>query len=534
MKAALALSALSATAVLAYQHDAGNPLDIPARPLPGAVALHHAAQPLFDLSGDAAPLTLNHRGGSAQAALYGLPENRPWFVPEQPLALAADYTATSRTVHRDPATQRERVDHRHWTFRTADGQWRGTENLALDSLHNAHDPQLAVRQDGSVLALWQQSSDGEASLWWNLYNPANGWSEARKLAAGIAGNASLASNARGDAIAVWTATAADARAQDISEAVWASQYQRNRGWSAPSQIDRPGSDNSHLPRIALSANGSALAVWETHQADAIWGNHFEPGVGWGHASVLDHGGTELVDAPRVGADARGRFVMSWRRYRNADTALWARQYQPGTGWHYPQKLADTEDGRVHDHRLAVNSNGTAIALWSQGDSRTHRLFASRHTPGLGWQNPVGVQRDTHVQTALPTIALSDHGEAIAVWMQRRVQSDARWQVHASQFRAARWSTPGELAPGGESGYPRATIDANGNALVAWSRVDQSGDAAVWARRYSARSGWSTAGAITPNAAMLAALVVDEGGRALALGQRHDGNGHMRVWANRFE
>ena len=102
MKAALALSALSATAVVAYQHDTGRPHDIPARPLPGAVALHHATQPLFDISGRATPLTLNHSGGNDRATLYGLDENRPWFVPEQPLALAADYTATSRVVSRDP------------------------------------------------------------------------------------------------------------------------------------------------------------------------------------------------------------------------------------------------------------------------------------------------------------------------------------------------------------------------------------------------------------------------------------------------
>ncbi len=534
MKAALALSALSATAVLAYQHDGGNPLDIPARPLPGAVALHHAAQPLFDLDGEAAPLTLNHRGGSARAALYGLSDNRPWFVPDEPLALAAAYTATSRVVHRDPATQRERVDHRHWTFQTADGQWRGAEHLSLDALHNAHDPQLAARDDGSVMALWQQSSDGDSSLWWNVYNPANGWSNARKLANGVASNAALASNARGDAIAVWTAAAADTRAQDISEAVWASRYQRKRGWSAPEQIDKPGAENSHLPRIALSANGAAMAVWETHQADAIWANHFVPESGWGKPSLLDHGGSELVDAPRIGADARGRFIMSWRRYRNADTALWVRQYQPGTGWHYPQSITDTSDGSVRDHRLAVNAHGGAVALWSQGDGDTSQVFASRHTPGLGWQSPVGVQRDTAVQTALPALALSDHGEAIAVWMQRRHQSDARWQVHASQFRDNAWSTPGALASGVESGYPRATIDSNGNALVAWSRIDHSGAAAVWARRYSARTGWSAADAITPDASMLSALVVDTGGRALALGQRHDGSGQMRVWANRFE
>ena len=259
MKAALALSALSATAVLAYQHDASNALAVPALPLPGAVALHRAAQPLFDLSGKVTPLMLNHRGGNARASLYGLEDNRPWFVPEQPLALAADYTATSRIVHRDPATQRERVDHRHWTFRTADGQWRGSEYLALDSLHNAHDPQLAVHEDGSVLALWQQSSDGESSLWWNRFSPSNGWTEARKLASGAAGRARIASNARGEAIAVWTSST-DALSRGISEAVWAAQYEPRTGWTTPAAIDRPNAHNSHLPQIAVSADGSALTT----------------------------------------------------------------------------------------------------------------------------------------------------------------------------------------------------------------------------------------------------------------------------------
>ncbi|MEM7378078.1 MAG: hypothetical protein AAF460_11305, partial [Pseudomonadota bacterium] len=345
--------------------------------------------------------------------------------------------------------------------------------------------------------------------------------------------AAMASTPRGDAIAVWTRSAADDRARLISESVWAARFAPDSGWSEPAQIDRPGAANSHLPRIALSADGTALAVWETHTADTIWGNLYRPQTGWQGPKPLDQGGPDLVDAPRVGADARGRFTLSWRRYRKADTSLWVRQYQPGSGWHYPQKVTDSLDGQVRDHRLAVTDDGTAVSLWVQGVGDTGHVYASRHTPGLGWQAPVAVQRDPDTESALPSLAISPHGDAIAVWMQRRASSQTAWQVHASQFRSQRWGTPAPLARDGEGGYPRAAIDTNGNALVAWSRVDDAG-ASVWVRRYSARSGWSHAHAITPRSAMLAALVVDPGGRALAIGQRQDAHGQMRVWANRFE
>lgn len=532
MKAALALGALSATAVFAYQQDSGDPLDIPALPLPSAIALHRAAQPLFDASVGAAPLVLNHKGGDARASLYGLENNQPWFVPEKPLALAAAYTATSRIVRRDPVTRRERVDHRHWTFKTRDGQWRGSEHLALDSLANAQDPQLSAQDDGSVLALWQQSSDGESSLWWNWFSPADGWSAARRLTTSVVGRAKLASNPQGRAIAVWT-SARDVQPDHIRETVWAAHYEPEHGWSEPHSIDRPSAGNSHLPDIALSADGSAMAVWETHEAGHIWGNRYQPATGWQGAKLLDRGGTELVDAPRIGADARGRFTLTWRRYHQANTSLWVRLYQPNSGWHYPQRITESADGRVRDHRLAVTDSGLSIALWIQGRGETSRLYASQHTPGLGWQSPIAIQRGPGVETALPALALSPHGDAIAVWMQRSIVANATWQVYASQLRSNRWSVPGALANDGEGGYPRATMDSNGHALVAWSRVDTHG-ASVWARRYNANSGWSRASAIAADSAMLAALAVNRGGRALALGQRQSDNGHLSVWANRFE
>ena len=237
-------------------------------------------------------------------------------------------------------------------------------------MKNAHD-HSSLYADGSVLALWQHSSEGVSSLWWNLFSPLAGWSEARKLADDVAGNAKLASNAKGDAVAVWTATLETARARDFGEAVWASQFQSHRGrWTAPSQIDALRGKRTATSRVSRCPQMAAPWLsWETHAANTIWSNHFHPTAGWQGAQVLDHGNGNLVDSPRVGADTRGRFVTTWRRYDQAETALWVRHYRPGAGWQYPQQLTDDVDGRVHDHRLAVSETGDAIALWSQGNAR---------------------------------------------------------------------------------------------------------------------------------------------------------------------
>ena len=129
--------------------------------------------------------------------------------------------------------------------------------------------------------------------------------------------------------------------------------------------------------------------------------------------------------------------------------------------------------------------------------------------------------------------MSPHGDAIAVWMQRSTQDQAPWRVYASQHRAEQWSAPALLAPGAESGYPKAAIDGNGNALVAWSHVDDEG-ARIWASvSVPARAGQTPtlSPPVTPSSRPWWWTRAVE---RLRSGQRQDTNGRLRVWANRFE
>ena len=107
--------------------------------------------------------------------------------------------------------------------------------------------------------------------------------------------------------------------------------------------------------------------------------------------------------------------------------------------------------------------------------------------------------------------------------------------------AKAWHTPVllETDNAGDANRPRIVMDASGNALAVWCQSDGT-RYNIWANRYTAGSGWGTAGLIeTDNAgnavlnAVLADIAVDANGNPLAVWQQWDGV-RYNIWANRFE
>jgi hypothetical protein len=154
--------------------------------------------------------------------------------------------------------------------------------------------QVVASGPENALAVWLQ--DGEVMA--AAYTRGYGWSPAQALER-IHGDASaprLASNGRGDAMAVWQHTVGRI------ESLRFSRFQQGTGWSVPDVV--PGAlprpvGQAEPPTLRMTASGEAFASWPSgFAADEMQTSRFVAGQGWSRAE-----GERMAVAPGRRASA---------------------------------------------------------------------------------------------------------------------------------------------------------------------------------------------------------------------------------------
>ncbi len=246
------------------------------------------------------------------------------------------------------------------------------------------------------------------------------------------------------------------------------------GWKPPVLLR---SEQSSEPDLAVSADGSAVAVWRTGSgaSAAIFASRYSPADGWSAAEILDPANANLAQAfPNVAMDDDGNAIAIWRYGLTIRT----RRYTPADGWSALDTLFPTANQPVFESaHLAVAPPGRAVVARIQGDD----VVVRRYDPTTGWED-------------------------------------------AEPF----------LEPGSYS-VVRTGIDAAGNVLV----IRKSGSAWSWRRYDAATDTWNSTQILltdsTPNflgALYDAQLLVMPNGDAITASQQSDAPG--RIWTARFD
>ena len=140
----------------------------------------------------------------------------------------------------------------------------------------------------------------------------------------------LASNARGDTVAVWEQF--DGEHYNI----WANSRPAGQDWGRASLIGANRSGHSYNPQLALNAYGSAMAVWIHADRESgsrtVWSSHLEIATGWGEAVQVDGLADSLALTPQVSIDERGHATAAWHQPEDSPRTVHANRYRPGLGW----------------------------------------------------------------------------------------------------------------------------------------------------------------------------------------------------------
>ena len=229
----------------------------------------------------------------------------------------------------------------------------------------------------------------------------------------------------------------------------------------------PARFSGSAPRIDSDGSGNVIAVWRELDNDvgAIRAA-FRPRGGSFGESVRISVPAVAVESPKVAMDELGNAVAVWQQSTTGrDSVVEAAIRPTGGEWSSPEALSNP--GEAAFSADVGIKNGQATAVWVAIESRVPVIRSARRTMTAPWSHSETIS-DAAGPASAPSVALDDHGGAVAAWQ----WIDGANRLIHSAVRSAdgNWSTPEQLSgPGRDATPPVVAIDGAGNALVGWIR-----------------------------------------------------------------
>lgn len=372
--------------------------------------------------------------------------------------------------------------HDIWANRYTSGVgWGSATLIETNNIGDAANPKITSDANGNVFAVWEQSDGTHYSIWANRYVAGAGWDTAMPIETsnlGDAANPQIAADVNGNAFAVWE------QSDGTRYNIWANRYTAGAGWGTATLIETSDLGDAKNAQIAVDASGNAFAIWE--QSDGtrsnIWTNRYTVGTGWDVATLIETDNTGPARDPQIAFDASGNAIAIWEQYDGAHYNIWTNRYTVGTGWDVATLIETNNTGDAWYPQIALDSNGNAIAVWYQFGTTHTDIWTNRYTAGAGWGTAALLETNDAGDAWDPQIALDSNGNAIAVWTQSDGLHNKIWANRYIAGTGWRTALPIENTSGDAWG-PYVGIDANGNALTVWYQYDGFAQTSIWVNRF---------------------------------------------------
>lgn len=366
-----------------------------------------------------------------------------------------------------------------WANRYASGVgWGTAATLESDDAGDARYPEIAMNASGDAMVVWYQSDGVRFNIWARRYELNTGWGVATVIDNDNVSDArypQVVVDPTGNAMAVWY------QSDGTRNSIWANRYVAGVGWSAAAKIETDDAGHAMRPQIAIDSFGNSIATWD--QSDGtrtnIWVNRYVVGEGWGTAGIIetdDAGGATLST---IAAEPSGNAVAVWQQSDGERVNIWANRFVPGTGWGGADTVATNDAGNAVEPDIAMGASGSAIAVWEQSDGTRSNIWARRYVSPTGWDTAVIIETDNVDDAWEPKIAADSEGNAIAVWSQ---SDGTRSNVWGNRYVAGSgWgvATSVDRTDSENAYYPDIAVNASGSAVAVWRQRD-AGWSSIWA------------------------------------------------------
>ncbi|MFI1394704.1 FG-GAP-like repeat-containing protein [Streptomyces sp. NPDC020681] len=278
---------------------------------------------------------------------------------------------------------------------------------------------LAGSPSGTLVAVWRHSSGQSSEIYSSVRTaPDAAWAEPTRLDDGLTesvdSDPQLVYSSEGTATVAFSQYGPDGGLLKVVERAAGGE-----GWTEPVTVSDP-EVSSGAATLALGQDGGATLVWTWHHLNGGgygWASAHRPvGSGtWGAPEQV--GGSEggVSRGAEVAVGPEGDVTLLWVDYNDA-TGFGARTAtrSAATGTWSPVKTLST--GYVPDDQfdLAIGADGSAHAVWTQGDEQRKLMTASR-VNGT-WTAPQALSTNTDGY-ALGQITADANNRPVAVWQQ---------------------------------------------------------------------------------------------------------------------
>jgi Divergent InlB B-repeat domain len=243
-------------------------------------------------------------------------------------------------------------------------------------------------------------------------------------------------------------------------------------WGTWALVDNGGSAVSERAQVALSSNGTALAVWrESNPGDSNYSMkaaRYTPAGGWAAPESLETLFTNVTNAtPAVAIDAQGNGIAMWQQGSN--NTLHYNIYRAGSGWQGAVEVVGQSNGLGSASiQLAMTPDGRALAVWTGGGSFS-TLSSMQYNPATGWTTPVIVD-EYNVNRRMQ---MDNNGQAVMVYSPRFVAPSVNFDLVSRRLTlGGQWSGPTVIETGaGDLRDPFFAMNQTGQGVVIWTQND---------------------------------------------------------------
>ena len=285
-------------------------------------------QVAIDSQGDAIAAWTTSNGSHDLIDAAELPAGGSWQAPAQISGSSEDAVQPQVAMNGDGDAV---IAWTMWTGSTdaieaaelpAGGTWQTPAQISNAGSEDSG-PQVAIDEHGDVVAVWEHNNGGQEVVEGAQMPTGGSWqSTASQLSESgqSAYNPELASNPRGDAVVVWE------RYNGSDQIAQAAQLPAGGSWQSPINISESGADGD-APHVAIDARGDEVAVWTrwNGSTDTAEASELPAGGTWQTPVVLSPGAQQPYD-PRVGMSSNGDAVAVWTAYNGSEDVVQSADY----------------------------------------------------------------------------------------------------------------------------------------------------------------------------------------------------------------
>jgi hypothetical protein len=172
----------------------------------------------------------------------------------------------------------------------------------------------------------------------------------------------------------------------------------------------------------------------------------------------------------IAHDMQGSALAVWEQYDGVRYSIWANRKLAGHGWGVAQMIETEKYGNAYNPRIAVDSQGNAVAVWQQVGSASSHIAANRYMVGTGWSASTWIEAAEADSAQAPQVRFDSQDNAVAVWQQRQ---GIRTSIHANRLKVgAGWGKAAQIAPAQRNAHsPEINIDAQGFVVAQWQNPE---------------------------------------------------------------